>query len=307
VSAPLPTERIVVVALGASAAAPGAVPGWSSGQSLPSIGWGAALGGGVVVAAQGNRVRPNRERGDGGWVLGTELTAAALTVTTFTDPVNAIAIAIDDQVGGDAAAAVSMRLADAERSLDALGEAVPPQVLVDGVRTLLIYDVQTTGLNPRVFVDGGTGGQLAGVLGSDRGVADLAETLANLGVSAAVAQPLVGGPSLRQVSIALGDDAPPPPAPTPVPKPPVPKPPVPKPPVLKPPIKKAPAKKAPVKKAPVKKAPVKKAPVKKAPVKKAPVKKAVPTKTPAKKAVPKATKKAVKKVTKKAVKKRAGR
>ncbi|HEY7009692.1 MAG TPA: hypothetical protein VH395_12170, partial [Jatrophihabitantaceae bacterium] len=291
VSAPLPTERIVVVALGASAAAPGAVPGWSSGQSLPSIGWGAALGGGAVVAAQGNRVRANRERADGGWVLGTELTAAALTVTTFTDPVNAIAIAVDDQVGGDAAAAVSMRLADAERTPDAAGDPVPPQVLVDGVRSLLIYDVQTTGPNPRVFVDGGTGGQLAGVLGSDRGVADLAETIATYGMAAAVAQPLVGGPTLRQVGIALGDDAPPPPVPmpptpAPVPKPPVPKPPVPKPPVLKPPAKKVPAKKA-------------------VPAKKVPAKKI------AKKAAPKATKKAVKKVTKKATKKaakkRAGR
>jgi hypothetical protein len=173
---------------------------------------------------------------------------------------------------------------------------VPPQVLVDGVRSLLIYDVQTTGPNPRVFVDGGTGGQLAGVLGSDRGVADLAETIATYGMAAAVAQPLVGGPTLRQVSIALGDDAPPPPVPmpptpAPVPKPPVPKPPVPKPPVPKPPVLKPPAKKVPAKKA--------------VPAKKVPAKKI------AKKAAPKATKKAVKKVTKKATKKaakkRAGR
>ncbi|HEU5267283.1 MAG TPA: DUF6603 domain-containing protein, partial [Jatrophihabitans sp.] len=228
VSVPLPTERIVVVAEGDSAAAPGAMPGWYAGQSLPSIGWGAALGGGVVVTAQGNRTRPNRERADGGWVVGTELTAAGLTVTNFTDPVNAIAVAIDDQVGGDAAAAVSMRLADAERTLDAAGDPVPPQVLVDGVRSLLIYAVQSTGPNPRVFVDGGVSGQLAGVLGSDHGVADLANTLATFGMAAAVAQPLAGGPGLRQVSIQLGDDAPPPPVP-------------------QPPVKKAPAKKAPAK------------------------------------------------------------
>jgi large repetitive protein len=252
VSVPLATERIVVVAQGASAAASGVVAGWYSGQSLPSIGWSAALGGGVVVTSQGNRVPANRERGDGGWVAGTELSAAGLTVTNFTDPVTAIAIAIDDQVGGDAAASVSMRLQDATRMLDAAGEAVPPQVLVDGVRSLLVYAVETTGPNPRVFVHGGSGGQLAGVLGSATGVADLAGTVSEFGMAAAVAQPLVGGPGLRQVSIKLGDDAPPPPKPPPTPKPPLPKPPVPKPPVLQPPVKKPPVTKPPAK-APVQK------------------------------------------------------
>jgi outer membrane biosynthesis protein TonB len=138
---------------------------------------------------------------------------------------------------------------------------VPPQVLVDGVRSLLIYAVETTGPNPRVFVEGGGQGQLAGVLGSATGVAAFAATVAEFGMAAAVAQPLPGGSGLRQVSIRLGDDAPPPPTPVPpippTPKPPLPKPPVPKPPVLKPPVKKPPVKTPPLKKPPVK-TPVKK-------------------------------------------------
>ncbi len=262
---PLATERVVVVALGGSAVAGGVVPGWSAGQSLPSVGWSAALGGGVVVTAQGNRVGPHRERGDGGWVQGHELTAAALTVTNFTDAVSAIAIAVDDRAGGDAAAEVSMRLADAERVLDADGDPVPPQVLVDGVRSLLIYPVRTTGPNPRVFVEGAAAGQLAGVLGSALGPADLAAAVARFGMAAAVAQPLVGGPGLRQVSIVLGEPDPVPvvdPSPKP-PKPPHPKPPHPKPPAPKPPAPKPPAPKPPHPKPPLPKPPKKNAPAKK--------------------------------------------
>jgi hypothetical protein len=198
---PRQTERVIVVALGTSAAAGGTVAGWYAGQSLPSIGWGAALGGGVVVTTQGNRVPDNRERADGGWVVGRELATAPLVVTTFTDAVTAIAIVVDDAVGGDAAASVSMRLGDAQRALDGNGEPVPPQVLVDGVRSILLYTVVTTGPNPRVFVDGCGGGQLAGVLGSASGIASLAAVLAASGAAAVVQQPLVGGPGTRTVTI----------------------------------------------------------------------------------------------------------
>jgi len=186
------------------------------------VGWGAAIGGGVVVTGQGHRVGDNRERADGGWVNGHELTTAARVVTVFTDAVNAVAVVIDDRAGADAAAKVSMTLADATRALDASGAPQPPQVLVEGVRTILLYAVQTTGPNPRVFVEGGTSGELAGVLGGSTGVAALANALAAYGVAAAVRQPLVGGPGRRLVTMTIGDDVPPP---TPVPPTPVPAPP----------------------------------------------------------------------------------
>jgi large repetitive protein len=254
---PNPTERVAVVALGTSAGAGGHVPGWYAGQSLPSLGWGMALGGGAVVTAQGYRVPTNRERGDGGWMLGRELVTASVVVTSFTAAVSAIAIVVDDQLGGDAAAKISMHLADAERGLDASGEPLPPQVLVDGTRSILIYAVQTTGANPRVFVEHCALGELAGVFGSPAGVADLAGVLAASGAAAAAQQPLVGGPGLRRVSIVLGDGALVPPAPTPPGKPAGP---------IAPRVTKAaPAKKSPAKKA----APAKKTAAKKTTAKKA--------------------------------------
>ncbi|RZU11327.1 hypothetical protein EV645_6489 [Kribbella rubisoli] len=206
VELPMATERVIVVGLGQSAALGGSFAGWYAGQSLPALGWGAALGDGVVVTAQGSRVPGNRERGDGGWVSGRELATAARVVTAFTDPVGAVAVVIDDQVGGDAAAEVSINLADAVRSLDATGTPQPPRVLVDGVRTILIYAVETEGPNPRVSVEGCGTGQLAGVLGTSVDAVAMAESLARSGIAAAVRQPLVGGPGDRQVSIALGDD-----------------------------------------------------------------------------------------------------
>jgi hypothetical protein len=240
-----------------------------------------ALGGGAVVTAQGHRVPTNRERGDGGWVLGRELVTASVVVTSFTAAVSAIAIVVDDQLGGDAAANISMHLGDAERGLDASGAPVPPQVLVDGTRSILIYAVQTTGANPRVFVDNCARGELAGVFGSPAGVADLAEVLAASGAAAAAQQPLVGGPGLRRVSIVLGDGPVVPPAPTPT-KPPV---------KTVPPVKKAaPAREAAAQRAaPAKKSAAKKSAAKKAaPKKKATAKKAA-AKTTAKKATAKKT------------------
>jgi hypothetical protein len=207
VELPMATERIILVGLGQEAAAGGSFAGWYSGQSLPALGWGAALGDGVVVTAQGNRVTGNRERGDGGWVNGRELASAARVVTAFTDPVSAVAVVIDDEVGGDAAAEVSINLADAVRPLDPSGTPQPPRVLIDGVRTILIYAVETEGQNPRVSVEGCATGQLAGVLGTSADAVAMAESLARSGIAAAVRQPLVGGPGDRRFRIALGDDA----------------------------------------------------------------------------------------------------
>jgi hypothetical protein len=172
---------------------------------LPSIGWGAALAGGAVVTAQATRIGDHSQRADGGWISTAELATAAQVVTVFTDPVNVIAVVVDDYLGGDAASALSMRLLDADRATGAADAVLPPQILVDGVRTILLYPVITTGPEPGVLVDGCGGGQLAGVLGSAAGPAAFAGQLAASGIAAAVQQPLVGGPGQRRVSIALGD------------------------------------------------------------------------------------------------------
>ena len=257
VELPRTTERVVLVGIGDQAGAGGTVPGWCAGQQLPAVGWGAALAAGATVTGHGNRTADHRERGDGGWISTTELATAAEVVTVFTDPVQTVAVVVDDAVGGDAAGSLAMRLLDATRVLVASGEPRPPELLVDGVRSILLFAVATTGPAPAVVVDGCGGGQLAGVLGSSGSVSELAELLADLGAEAAVGQPLVGGPGRRAVSYVMADG----PVDKAVPR-------------SQRPAKKAPARKAPAKKATVRKAPASKAPVKKALVKKAPAKKA---------------------------------
>jgi hypothetical protein len=161
---PLPgeTERVIVVGLGVDASAAGTLPGWYAGQSLPSLGWGTALCGGAVISAQGARIGANRDLADGGWVLASSLVAAAQVATSFTDPVSAVAVAVDDYLGADAAGTISIRLLDASRVLDPAGvDPLPPQALVDGVRTILIYAITATGPEPAVLVEDCGGGQLA--------------------------------------------------------------------------------------------------------------------------------------------------
>ncbi len=209
---PLPreAERVIVVPAGADATASGPVPGWYAGQSLPSVGWGAALCGGAVVSAQGTRITGNRDRADGGWVSAADLASAAQVVTTFTSPVSTVAVAVDDYLGADAAGKLAIRLLDATRVTDTAGRPQPPEALVDGVRTILLYAVNTTGPQPAVAVDGCGGGQLAGVLGSGGGVAGLAALVATCGIEAAVRQPLPGGTGQRQVRYTMADGPAPP-------------------------------------------------------------------------------------------------
>ena len=206
VQLPNETERVIVVGLGADTSAAGTLPGWYAGQSLPLLGWGTALCGGAVISVQGTRIGANRELADGGWVLASSLVAAAQVTTSFTDPVSAVAVAVDDYLGADAAGTISIRLLDASRVLDAAGvDPLPPLALVDGVRTILVYAITATGPEPAVLVEDCGGGQLAGVLGSVDGPAALAALLATQGIESAVSQPLVGGPGQRRVRYTLGD------------------------------------------------------------------------------------------------------
>jgi hypothetical protein len=152
-----------------------------------------------------------------------------------------------------------MRLLDAERVLDAKGDPAAPQVLIDGVRTILLYAVAATGPEPAVLVDGCGQGHLGGVVGGVAGVAALAAVLTAAGVEAAVLPVLAGGPGIRQIAWTLGDGPIAGQGPRMV--------------APRRPTKRAPGKKQPGKKQPGKKQPGKKQPGKKQPGKKQPAKK----------------------------------
>jgi hypothetical protein len=219
---PAKAERVIVAALGSAAGHGGALDGWYAGQSLPLIGWDMALGAGTVVTFHRHRVRANRERRDGGYANTRALAAESAHVATrFDAPVTAVAIAIDDAAAtaGDAATALGMRLVGAARALGADGQPEPPSILVQGVRTILVYAVvpdaperrahanrarARAGLkeldpNVLVVVDGARRGHLVGVAGTTGSVPELLKTMARAGFDAAIRAPLLGGTGSRTV------------------------------------------------------------------------------------------------------------
>ena len=266
---------------------PAATAGWYAGQSLPidRLGRRPRWRCGRHRAGQPHR-RPTANVPTAGGCSGRELTTASLAVTDFTDPVNAIAIVDRRPCGADAAAPVSMRLLDAQRDARRRGEPVPPQVLVDGVRTMLLYACRRPGrtrgcpstVAPAASWPGCSGQGAACPRSPTR-----SPQRDRRGRRAAARRR--SGPSSGQRSRSATTHRPrrprsQPPVP-PVPRPPVPRPPIPVPPR---PVKKVvPAKKVtPAKKTPAKKTPAKKTPAKKTPATKTPAKKV----TPAKKAPP---------------------
>ena len=253
-SLPDKTERVVLVAPGELAALGSTLDGWYRGQSLPLIGWDLALAAGAIVRFESHKAPDNSQRSNGGWANTRELVRAASVVTRFDRPVRAIAIAVDDVGGADAAAAVEMRLVGAVRSAGPTGLPAEPVVLVQGVRSVLVFAVDPTpdpaafDPNVTVVVDNCRQGQLAGVAATVQTRDELVELLSRSGFDSSIAPPLAGGTGARTVRwIAAptpgGPDAPTPAATEP-PKP------------RRRPAKKAPAKKAPAKKktAPGKKA-----------------------------------------------------
>jgi hypothetical protein len=206
---------VTIAALGASSNCGGPLPGWYLGQRLPVLGWGSALGAGVVVSAPGNEARPHRERGDGGFTQMRELAAAPVVATRFDAPIRALAVALDDAGMSGAAAAdpLDLRLVGAHRRLGPDGELLPPMALVQGVRTVLVFaiepdDAQDRALRGRpdadpcvyVVVGGTRRGHLAGVAGCTSTVKVLLDTLATHGFDAAIGAPLPAGPGTRTVA-----------------------------------------------------------------------------------------------------------
>jgi large repetitive protein len=207
---PPKTERVVVAGIGSQATVGGAVDGWYVGQSLPLIGWDMALAGGVVVTFANHKAPSNRERRDGGWANTRELVHASTVVTRFDAPVTAVAVAVDDAsaVGTRSPADVlDMRLVGATRRVGPNGEVVPPVILVQGVRSILVFDIdplpQSDAADPHVLVvvEGTREGQLGGVAGIVDTSARLVEALTVDGFDAAVRAPLPGGDGTRVVRL----------------------------------------------------------------------------------------------------------
>jgi hypothetical protein len=131
-------------------------------------------------------------------------------VTRFDAPVTAVAVAVDDAThagAADPAANLDMRLVGARRATGSAGAPLPPVVLAQGVRTVLVFavvpdlDEQTGGpAGPvLVVVEGTRDGQLAGVAGLVGSADELVETVSRAGLDAAVGAPLVGGPGTRTI------------------------------------------------------------------------------------------------------------
>ncbi|HET9443493.1 MAG TPA: DUF6603 domain-containing protein, partial [Acidimicrobiales bacterium] len=207
---PVKTERVVVAALGDRANVGGTLDGWYAGQSLPLVGWDMALGAGVIVTFAHHKARPNRDRRDGGWCNTRDLVRAARVATRFDAPVRAVAVAVEDAsvpdgAVDDAASSLEMRLIGATRVLDAGGEPVRPRMLVQGLRTILLYEVEPHPVeavldpNVTVMVEGTRQGFLAGVAGTTGTVDELATALTTAGFDAAVAAPLPGGTGTRTI------------------------------------------------------------------------------------------------------------
>ncbi len=157
----------------------------------------------AVRVAQGGRQQPTQQ-----WRVGqhTRAVRAARVVTRFDRPVQSIAVAIDDLAGLDAASAVEMHLIGAERIAGSDGELLDPVVLVQGLRSVLVYGItpihDETVFDPNVtvVVEHCRNGQLAGVAASLGSVDQLVQAVSLAGLDAAIAAALPGGTGERSVT-----------------------------------------------------------------------------------------------------------
>ena len=209
IDVPLKTDRLVLVGNGSLAAVGGALDGWYNGQSLPLLGWDMALSARSIVRFASNKLVDNRERSNGGWANTRQLSRAASITTRFDRPITALAIAIDDSyLDGrrDAASSIDMRLVGAIRSMDRDGQVVPPTVLVQGIRSILVYSIEPqrddSARDPNVLaiIDNARNGQVSGVVGDISTVDAMVTALSDAGFDAAVGAAIPGGAGTRSVS-----------------------------------------------------------------------------------------------------------
>ncbi len=192
VTVPVGTERLIVVAQGKSSGPAPGMSGWHSGSELPYIGWSSSIASGVVVHAEGSRVRGTRQRFRAGWVPAAELVqGSGIVHTRFAAAPRTVAIVLDDFVDTDHARDLALTLQHARRALDARGTPLPPIVVSIGNRSALVYAVTADPAAPKgaavtVSIGQQPGVRLVGVLGSSDGAADVAERFARAGLDALV-------------------------------------------------------------------------------------------------------------------------
>ena len=194
---PIGTERVAVLALGDKAGVADGLFGWHSGQELAYVGWSSAIAPGAVVRAEGATVRSTRQRFRAGWLHGADLvTGSTIVVTRFTQPIQTVAIFIDDPIGSDAARGLSLALDGADRAIGQDRLPIPPTVVVAGNRSALIYAIRPQ-LTPAgvasavtVSVASQNGWHLVGVMAGNESVELLARRITRNGMDGLV-QPLI--------------------------------------------------------------------------------------------------------------------
>ena len=145
VEVPSGTGRIVAIGLGAMPDTVG-LAGWHTGSQLPYFGWGCAVASQAMVQSNQTSLKSHAQRGAAGWVSGAELSQGECSVSTrFALAPRCILIALDDPATQGMPVAgrqLLMGLAGARRVKDAQGQDKPAQVLVQGQRSVLAYEVE---------------------------------------------------------------------------------------------------------------------------------------------------------------------
>ena len=186
---PAGTRRVALVGLGdGSGAADEDVVGWASDVPLPYVGGEVFLGHGVVIASSGRtpsrRTSPVRV----GWVApDTVVAGTTAVVTTFSRPVDLIAISMEGGDGDDLALGID----GASRATDAAGLPEPPTLIADGPRAVAIFRLAPGDRPPIVTVATGPSRRLAGVAGATGvGPATFANAVADRGFPTVVPDPV---------------------------------------------------------------------------------------------------------------------
>jgi hypothetical protein len=196
---PQGTERVAVLALGEKTGAADGLLGWHSGQELAYVGWQSALAPGAVVRAEGATVRSTRQRFRAGWLHGADLVAGSIIVVTrFTQPIQTVAIFIDDLITSEAARGLSFALDGADRVVGQDRQPLPPTLVVAGNRSALIYAIQpqlvpaaAAVISPiTISVASQSGWHVAGVMAGNEAVDFMARRITRHGMDGLL-QPLI--------------------------------------------------------------------------------------------------------------------
>lgn len=196
-SAALPSHTERVVLLGGAGPRDGAA-GWHASAQLVQVSAQRLLGPGCLITVNALRTRRGPTPVSAAFVTAAQ-TVAGYSIATTELPAETRAVGIllepADRVDDARADALDLGLNGANRLTLADGSLVPPQVVLSGGRTALVYDVVPDGKGEPVSVTVASGEHLhlSGVLGAAGTAVALAEALERRDISELVA-PLVSVP-----------------------------------------------------------------------------------------------------------------